>query len=142
MGNIWELTEKNHDRRKSSNNSGVSALLHDIVHSGDRKAAKYGWQGSHSPVWNVTGRVAVADVRKVKVALKTDKPSRKSDQQLGEWGMNVEIVLATQIIRSELSEMDLVKTIGVKIQLLGFSESKMRRRTRPGPGDSTSQIEQ
>jgi hypothetical protein len=88
------LTEKNDERRESTNDSRVSALLHDSVHNRDRETTEYGWQGTHSPVWDVIGRVAVTDVREVEVALKTDKPSRKSEQQFRKWRVNIEVILA------------------------------------------------
>lgn len=112
--NIWksqELTEKDDNRRKSSNDSRVSALLHDIENNRNRETTEYSWQGTHSPVWDVISRVAVPNVHKVKVALETNKPSRESDQQLRKWGVNVEVVLATQIVGSELAEMNFIKTI-------------------------------
>jgi hypothetical protein len=111
---IWELTEKDYDCRESSNDSRVSTLLHDIVHNRNRETTEYSWQGTHSPVWDVIGRIAVTDVREVKIALKTNKPSRKSEQQLREWGMDIEVVLATQIVGRELAEMNLVKTVRTK----------------------------
>lgn len=105
------LTEKDYNRRKSSNDSRVSTLLHDIVYNRNRETTKYGWQCTHSPVRDIIGRVAVTNGRKVKVALKTDEPPRKSEQQLRKWGMDIEVVLATQIVGGELAEMDLVEAI-------------------------------
>jgi len=113
-GRVWKLTEKDNDRRKGSNDGRVSALLHDIVYSRNRETAEYGWQGTHPPVWNVINRVAVTDVREVKVALEANKPSRKGDQQLRKWGVDVEVILATKIIGSELAEMNLIEAIETK----------------------------
>lgn len=104
-------TEKDYDRRKSSNNSRVSTLMHDIVHNRNRQTAQNGWQGTHSPVWDIISRVAVSNVLEVEVALKTNKPSCKSEQQLRKWGMDVEIVLATEIVCGKLAKMDLIEAV-------------------------------
>ena len=37
------LTEKDDDCGESSNDSGVSALVHDMVHNRDREATECGW---------------------------------------------------------------------------------------------------
>jgi len=113
-GTAGRLTEKDYNRRKSSDDSRVSTLLHDIVYNRNRKTTKYGWQGTHSPVRDIVGRVAVTNGRKVKVTLKTDKPSRKCEQQLRKWGVDIEVVLATQIVGCEFAKMDLVETFAMK----------------------------
>ena len=105
------LTEKNDYSRESTNDSRVSALLHDGVYNRNRETTKHRRQGTHSPVWDVVGRVAVTNAREVEVALKTNKPSRKSEQQLRKWGVNVEIVFATQVVGGKLAKMDLVEAI-------------------------------
>lgn len=73
------------------------------------------WLARHTfPVWDIIGREAVANVRKVGVALKTDEPFRKSEQQLREWRVNIGVVLATQITGGELAKMDLIKAVGTR----------------------------
>jgi len=118
------LTEKDYDRGERSNDSRVSTLLHDIVHGRDSETTEYGWQGAHSPVWDVIGRVTVTNAREVKVALKTNKPSRESKQQFRKWGMNIEVVLATQIVGCEFAEMDLIETGRTKAQSLEFQKTE------------------
>jgi hypothetical protein len=112
-----KLTEKDYDCGKSSNDGGVSTLVHDVVYNRNSETAQDGRQSTHSPVWDVVGRVAVTDVCEVEVALKSDKPSGKGEQQLSEWRVNVEIVLAPEIIRGEFAKVDLVETAVVKNQL-------------------------
>ena len=111
---LRKLTEKDNDRGKGSNDGGVSTLLHDIVHNRNGETAHYCWQGAHSPVRDVVGRVAITDVRKLEVALETNEPSSKGEQQLREWGMDVEIIFTTQVIRSELAKMNLIETVVIR----------------------------
>jgi len=119
------LTEKNDDSRECTNYSGVSTLLHDTVYNRNSETTENRWQGTQSPVWYVIGRVAVTDVREVKVALKTDKPSSKSEQHLCEWRVDVEVVLAAEVVGGKLAKMDLVKaTVGIF-----FSFRVLRRQT-------------
>jgi hypothetical protein len=110
-------TEKDYNRGKCSNDRGVSTFMHDIVDNRNRETTQYSWQGAHSPVWDVVCCVTISDVCELEVALKTDEPSRKSEQQLREWGMNIEIVLATQIICGELAKMNLIETVAPKKKL-------------------------
>lgn len=88
--------------------------MHDKVYNRNREAAQYGWQCTHSPVWDVVGRITVTDVCEIKISLETDKPPRKSEQQLREWGMNIEIVLAAQVICGELSKMNLIEAVATE----------------------------
>ena len=112
------LTEKKDDSGESTNYSGVSTLLHDTVYNRNSETTEDRRQGTHSPVWDVTGRVAVTNVREVKVTLKTDKPSSKSEQHLCEWRVNIEVVLATQVVGGKLAKMDLVKSIVTNVLVI------------------------
>ena len=92
------LTEKNDDSRECTNYSGVSTLLHDTVYNRNSETTEHRWQGTQSPVWDIIGRVAVTNVCEVKVTLITDKPAGKSEQQLCKRRVNVEVVLAAQVV--------------------------------------------
>ena len=133
-----KLTKKDYYRGKSSNDGGVSTLVHDIVYNRNSETAQDGWQSTHSPVWDVVGRVAVTDVYEVEVSLKTDKPSGKCEQQLSEWRVNIEIVLAPEIICGELAKVDLVETAVVKSSAAQSLRKQKTEHTRLGLGGSTS----
>ena len=53
--------------------------------------------------------VAVADGLELEVSVKPDEPAGQTVEQLREWRVDVEVVLALDVMRRELAKVDFVK---------------------------------
>lgn len=56
-------------------------------------------------------RITVTDVCEVEGAVIANKPTGKTEEELREWRMDVEVVLPCDVVGREFAEMDLVEAI-------------------------------
>jgi hypothetical protein len=98
--------------REGGDDGRVSSLLHDGVYEWDRKRAKHCRKSTHANERDVVVRVRVTDVFKVELAVKADEPSSKSEEHLGERGMDVEVILALDVLGSKFTEMHFIEAGG------------------------------
>lgn len=54
--------------------------------------------------------IAVANVCEIEFAIESDEPADKAEEELGEWWVDVEVVLAEDVVRGELAKVNLVET--------------------------------
>lgn len=111
MQSTIKLTEEYQRGRKGSNDSRITALLHDRIDNGDSETSKDRRERTHADVGNVVGGIAIADVLEEERPIEADKPTRQAKEQLCERRMHVKVVLMRDIVRCELSEMDFIESM-------------------------------
>lgn len=87
----------------------VARLPHDEVCNGDSQGAEGGRQSSESHVGDLIRDVGVTNVIEVEVAIVTDQPADKGEEELAERRVDIEEVGSLEVIGSELSKVHLVK---------------------------------
>ena len=103
------LTEKNQNSRESRDNCRKTSLLHDSIDDRDGHTSEHSWERPHSDVGNMSLRVVVSNVLELEVSVKADEPAGQTVEQLREWRVDVEVVLALDVMRRELAEVDFVE---------------------------------
>lgn len=55
-------------------------------------------------------RVAVTDGFELELSIETREPSSETQKHLREWRMDIKVVLALDVVRRELSEVNLIES--------------------------------
>lgn len=101
-------TEEDQARRERSDDDRVSALSHDPVDDADRETTEDSRHAPHADIGHVDAvdrvDVLVADVVELEVAVEAREPPAETVQHLRERRMDVEVVLAQDVIRGELGD--------------------------------------
>jgi len=58
----------------------------------------------------VIGRITIPNVFEFEASIETDKPSSQTKEEFGKGWMYIEVILAINVVRRELAEMNLIKT--------------------------------
>lgn len=98
-------------RREGRNNIRVTGLLHDGIDNGNGQASKHGRERAHANVWDVGIGVAVADTLEFERAIEANEPASKTEEELRQRWVHVEVVLSLDIVCGELSKVNLIKSM-------------------------------
>lgn len=105
---IKRLTKEDETGREGGDDDGITALPHDPVNDSDSQTSKDGGHAPHGAVGNVDSsldvEVWVGDVGELKVAVEACEVACESEQHLGEWRVDIEIVLPLDVVGSELRQ--------------------------------------
>lgn len=91
-------TEKNDRRRERSNDRRITALLHDGVNNRDSQASHNRRERPHADIRHMAGGVAVSNVLEHELSVEAHKPAGEPEEQLRERRVDVEVVLAEDVV--------------------------------------------
>lgn len=129
LHNDEKRTKENDSRRERRNDRRVPALLHNSVHNRNRETPQDRRQRAHADVRHMARGVAVANRLERELAVKPDEPAREPEEQLRERRVHVEVVLAHDVVRRELAEVDLVEPARGASASARRSRATVRRAT-------------
>lgn len=95
--------------RKACNSSREASFLHYAINDGDSDTSEQRRERSNSNVRNMVLGVAVSNLLKVKRAIIPNKPTSSSEHHLSQRRVNIKVVLPSNVMRREFSEMDFVE---------------------------------
>jgi len=78
-------------------------------HGGDGEDTKNGWQHAHGDIGHLWLEVVLANILEVEAAVEASAPTSQSDQQLGEWRVDVHEELALDVLAGEATKVDLIE---------------------------------
>jgi hypothetical protein len=93
------------ENQASGENAGretIARLPHDEVNNRNGQSTENRGQRPEGDIWNLVGDVRIADVLEMEVTVISNQPSHKGEEELAEWGMDVEEVRPLEVIRGEL----------------------------------------
>ena len=102
-------TKENQRSGKRGNGDRIARLAHDGVYERNGDTAHDGAEAPHSDKGDIGFDIVVSDVAETESPVETYPPASKCVEHLGQWRVDIEVILSTDVVTCERSEMNFVK---------------------------------